>query len=79
MKKKILSCIQESVKEESIVLQSDSILAESIDSLTFVKMIVALEREFEFEFEDEMLSVSKIEKIEDLINYVESRLKNKHV
>lgn len=79
MKKKILSCIQESVKEESIVLQSDSILAESIDSLTFVKMIVALEGEFEFEFEDEMLSVSKIEKIEDLINYVESRLKNKHV
>ena len=70
MKKKILSCIQESVKEESIVLQSDSILAESIDSLTFVKMIVALEREFEFEFEDEMLSVSKIEKIEDLKNYL---------
>lgn len=74
MKEKILSCIQESVKEQSIALQPDSILAESIDSITFVKMVVALEIEFEFEFEDEMLSVSKIEKIEDMINYVESRL-----
>lgn len=75
MKEKILSCIQNSVKGQSIALQLDSILEELIDSITFVKMIVALEGEFDFEFEDEMLSVSKIEKVEDLVNYVESRLK----
>ena len=74
MKEKILLCIQKTVKEQAIELRPDSILAESIDSITFVKIVVALEEAFNFEFEDEMLSVSKIEKIEDLINYVESRL-----
>lgn len=75
MKDKILSCIQGSVKEQAIELHPDSILTELIDSITFVKMVVALEGEFDFEFEDEMLSVSKIKKVEDLLNYVESRLK----
>ena len=60
--------------EQDIELQPDSILEESIDSITFVKIIVALEEEFGFEFEDEMLSFSKIASVEDLVNYVESRL-----
>lgn len=75
MKDKILLCIQDSVKEQSIELQPDSVLAELIDSITFIKMVVQLEETFSFEFEDEMLSVSKIEKVEDLVDYVESCLK----
>ena len=74
MKEKILLCIQDSVKEHSIELCLDSVLAESIDSIAFVKMIVALEIEFNFEFEDDMLSVSNNKKVEDLVKYVESRL-----
>lgn len=74
MKEKILTFIQANVMEQDIELQPDSILEESIDSITFVKIIVALEEEFGFEFEDEMLSFSKIASVEDLVNYVESRL-----
>lgn len=75
MKNKILSFIQDCVKDQSIELQYDSVLAELIDSITFVKMVVELEEEFHFEFEDEMLSFSKNEKVEDFVKYVESRLK----
>ena len=75
MKEKIFSCIQDCVREQSIVLRYDSILSESIDSITFVNIVVALEEEFGFEFEDEMLSVFVLEKVEDLVNYVESCLK----
>ena len=74
MKDKILSFIQGCVKDQAIELQPSSVLEGLIDSITFVKMIVALEEEFNFEFEDNMLSLSKIVKVEDMVNYVESRL-----
>lgn len=74
MKEKILSYIQNSFKEQPSELRLDSVLAEVTDSITFIKLVVALEEEFDFEFEDEMLSVARIEKVEDLVNYVESCL-----
>lgn len=77
MREKILSYIQDSVKEQSIELQLDSILADLIDSITFVKMVVSLEEEFDLEFEDQMLIISKFEKTEDLVDYVKSRLDKK--
>ena len=75
MKEKILLCINKCIKDQSIETQLDSIIEDMIDSITFVEMIVALEEEFEFEFEDEMLSVSKLKKISDVVNYVEKRLR----
>jgi len=75
MKEKIISRIQDSIKVHIGELPLDSNFSETIDSITFIKMIVALEEEFEFEFEDEMLSVSKINNINDLANYVENHLK----
>ena len=75
MKEKILLCINKCIKDQSIEMQLDSIIEDMIDSITFVEMIVALEEEFEFEFEDEMLSVSKLKKISDVVNYVEKRLR----
>lgn len=42
-----------------------------IDSITFIKIVVALEGEFDFEFDDEMLLITKFPTIKKMIDYVE--------
>jgi acyl-coenzyme A synthetase/AMP-(fatty) acid ligase/acyl carrier protein len=44
-----------------------------LDSITFIKTIVALEGEFDFEFDDEMLLIVKFPTIKTMIEYVESK------
>jgi acyl-coenzyme A synthetase/AMP-(fatty) acid ligase/acyl carrier protein len=44
-----------------------------LDSITFIKTIVALESEFDFEFDDEMLLITKFSTIKSMIEYVESK------
>lgn len=44
-----------------------------IDSITFIKIVVALESEFDFEFDDEMLLITKFPTIKKMIDYVESK------
>lgn len=44
-----------------------------IDSITFIKIVVALECEFEFEFDDEMLLNTKFPTVKSMIEYVESK------
>lgn len=73
MRGQIFQFIVDAVKENAIELKQDSILADLIDSVTFVKMVVALESEFDFEFEDEMLSVSKFPTVNDLVDFVEKQ------
>ncbi|MDD4165346.1 MAG: amino acid adenylation domain-containing protein [Eubacteriales bacterium] len=46
-----------------------------VDSITFIKIVIALESEFDFEFDDEMLLITKFATIKSMIDYVE--LKNK--
>lgn len=46
-----------------------------IDSITFIKIIVALESEFNFEFEDEMLLITAFPTIKSMIKYMESKIK----
>lgn len=44
-----------------------------LDSITFIKTIVALECEFDFEFDDEMLLITKFPTVKSMIEYVESK------
>lgn len=44
-----------------------------IDSITFIKVIVALEGEFNFEFDDEMLLITAFPTIRTMVEYVESK------
>jgi acyl carrier protein len=44
-----------------------------IDSLTFIKIVVTLESEFEFEFDDEMLLITKFPTVKTMVEYVESK------
>lgn len=47
----------------------------NIDSITFIKIVVALENEFDFEFDDDMLAIIKFPTIKSLITYIESMIK----
>lgn len=46
-----------------------------IDSITFIKIIVDLESEFDFEFDDEMLLITAFPTIKSMIEYVETKVK----
>ena len=45
-----------------------------LDSITFIKTIVELECEFDFEFEDEMLLITKFPTVKSMVEYVESKV-----
>lgn len=72
MEERILEFIKKNVKEVGIEVEKDTAISETIDSITFVEMVVALEAEFNFEFDDEMLSLSNFETIGQLMDYVKS-------
>jgi len=44
-----------------------------LDSITFIKVVVALESEFDFEFDDEMLLITKFPTVMSMVKYVESK------
>jgi acyl carrier protein len=53
---------------------ADSLLSDlSIDSITFIKIVVALEAEFNFEFDDEMLIFSAFPTAQTMIDYVKTK------
>lgn len=46
-----------------------------VDSITFIKIVVDLESEFDFEFDDEMLLITAFPTIKSMIEYVETKVK----
>lgn len=72
---KILEIIKENLGMQisNEITLSTNLSNAGIDSIASIKMIVALESEFEFEFDDEMILISKYPTIKSLIDYVESR------
>ncbi len=45
-----------------------------VNSLNFMKVIVYIESEFEFEFEDDALNVKNYENAMSLVNYINKRI-----
>ncbi len=45
----------------------------NMESISFIKMLVNLEDEFGFEFDDEMLSIEKLPNIYTIANYIKSK------
>lgn len=57
----------------NVTLETDFSLA-GVDSITFIKIVVALESEFNFEFDDEMLLITAFPTIISMIKYVEMKI-----
>ena len=60
-------------KNEDVTLET-SLGEVGVDSITFVTLVVALEGEFNFEFDDEMLLITAFPTIKSMIDYVESKV-----
>ena len=76
MQKKIFNIIISNLSEKvsgNAYVNTD-FASVGLDSITFIKIIVALEGEFDFEFEDEMLLITKFPTIKSMIDYVESKI-----
>lgn len=56
---------------EKIKLANDSPLSDAgIDSVGAIQLVIALEEEFNFEFEDEMLSYETLRSIDSISEYI---------
>lgn len=56
--------------EKGEVKASDSLRDLNIDSILFIRLVVMIETELSFQFEDEMLLMSKFDLLGDIIDYV---------
>jgi acyl carrier protein len=74
MKERILKKMQDVLNDKSIVLNYDSVLSDLLDSITFMKMVVALEGEFDIEFDEKILLIENFPTVDSMINYVESKI-----
>jgi len=74
MDEQILRQIQAITNEKSIIITADSSFVDIIDSITFIKIVIALEKTFNFEFDDEMLLLTAFPTIKSMIKYVESKV-----
>lgn len=60
-------------KNEDVTLET-SLGKAGVDSITFVNLVVALESEFNFEWDDEMLLFTAFPTLRNMIDYVESKV-----
>lgn len=76
LQKKIFDVIVSSFDPEvaSTISLDAEFAGAGIDSITFIKIVVALEEEFDFEFEDEMLLITNFQLVRTMIEYVESKV-----
>ena len=73
IQKKALKIIVTNINSKT---KSDITMFSSIDvdSITFITIIVELEKEFDFEFDDEMLLITKFPTVKSMVEYVESKV-----
>lgn len=67
----IVASLSEKVSDISLERDFSSI---GLDSITFILTVIALESEFDFEFEDEMLLITKFPTVRAMVEYVESKI-----
>ena len=73
MKKRFMTILNGLIPDATMQSTIENLL---INSISFIKLIVCLEEEFNFQFEDEALNKNYFSTIEDIFKYVEERSKN---
>jgi acyl carrier protein len=69
----ILGIIHLVMDNKNIELSSE-VSSIAFDSLRFIKLVVEIEKKFNIEFEDDYLLLHKYKTIEDICEYVESKI-----
>ena len=68
--------LAQSVNEKEIIIERDTEHEAFLNSITYIKFIIACEDEFDMEIEDDELDMSNFEHIKDIITYISTRLEN---
>lgn len=74
---KVLDIIKENIVDQSPLIISIDTPFPEVDSLTFIKIVVTLEKEFNFEFDDEMLLITNFSTVKEMVQYVESKVNDR--
>ncbi|MDF2841822.1 MAG: hypothetical protein K0R00_248 [Herbinix sp.] len=70
MKEKLISSILHMIEVKDDISPSDTSMPLIIDSLSFIKLVVDCENEFNIKFEDDMLDITCFRTIEEFVNYI---------
>jgi len=52
----------------------ENFLIEELDSMSFIQLVVAVEKEFNIEFDDDKLLISEFIDVKSMVEYVESKI-----
>lgn len=69
--KKIIAQVKE--VDESEIKQDFNLVDAGFNSITFIKLIIAIENYFSFEFEDDDLDIFKLQTLNELAEYIENK------
>jgi acyl carrier protein len=73
MEERILQLIKTMSGEKSDIIGLDSSISDILDSISFIKSVVALEKEFDFEFDEDYLIISQFPTVKAVIEYVATK------
>jgi acyl carrier protein len=78
MKERIITMIKDACAlAESNINEKTKLSEISLDSLSFIQLIVNLEDEFDIQFEDEELNIYDFKTVNDLVDIVEEKINEK--
>lgn len=76
----IVKCVSGiTIKKDDLNLETDLVTDCGFDSVSIITLIVSIEDEFGFSFEDEMLVIDKMKRYSWLKEYVEGKVLGKNV
>ena len=71
VKEEMLKLISEFTEDGAVIEDDTELKALNIDSLVFIKMMVAVEKKFDIKINGAMLDVAEFEKVGELIDYIQ--------
>lgn len=77
MKDKVVEIVQKACAIDEVVTLDSELSLLSLDSLTFVNVVIEIEEEFDIEFELDELSMLAWEKVGDIVNRLEEKINEK--
>lgn len=74
VEEQVRKIIAQSLEVNETVLAEKELIYNGLNSLTFIKIIVGLEENFEIEFDDNDLNYELFSTVDDIIKYVRDKL-----
>ena len=75
IQKKVLSIFENILEVDSDSVKEEQTFEElEIDSILFIRLVVQCETEFNIQFEDEMLLITKFPDVKTYISYIQTRI-----